>query len=50
MAKAVFAGSFDPPTYGHLNIIQRASHLFDSVDVVISVNPEKNICFLQKNG
>ena len=32
MTTAVFPGSFDPPTYGHLNIIERASKLFDSVD------------------
>lgn len=47
MEKAVFAGSFDPPTYGHLDIIQRASKLFESVDVVISVNPEKKYMFSQ---
>lgn len=45
MVKAVFAGSFDPPTYGHLNVIERASKLFDSVDVVISVNPDKKYMF-----
>lgn len=45
MVKAVFAGSFDPPTYGHLNVIQRASKLFDKVDVVISVNPDKKYMF-----
>ena len=39
MIKAVFAGSFDPPTNGHLDIIKRASELFDCIDVVISVNP-----------
>lgn len=45
MIKAVFPGSFDPPTYGHLDIIQRASALFDYVDVVIAVNPEKHYLF-----
>ncbi|MBQ6781253.1 MAG: pantetheine-phosphate adenylyltransferase [Treponema sp.] len=45
MTTAVFPGSFDPPTYGHLNIIERASKLFDSVDVVIAVNPEKRSLF-----
>ena len=48
MVKAVFAGSFDPPTNGHLDIIQRASSLFDSIDVVISVNPEKKYLFTQE--
>ena len=41
MAKAVFPGSFDPPTYGHFNIIERGAGLFDSLDVVIAVNPKK---------
>ena len=41
MVKAVFPGSFDPPTNGHLNLIKRGSVLFDSLDVVISVNYQK---------
>jgi pantetheine-phosphate adenylyltransferase len=45
MTTAVFPGSFDPPTYGHLNIIERASRLFDSIDVVIAVNPNKQYLF-----
>ena len=45
MVKAVFAGSFDPPTFGHLNVIQRASEIFDSIDVVIAVNPDKKYFF-----
>ncbi len=45
MIKAVFAGSFDPPTFGHLNVIQRASEIFDSIDVVIAVNPDKKYFF-----
>lgn len=48
MRKAVFAGSFDPPTNGHLDIIERAAKLFDLIDVVISVNPEKNYLFSQE--
>ena len=47
MVKAVFAGSFDPPTNGHLDIINRASKLFDKVDVVISVNPDKKYMFTE---
>lgn len=47
MTTAVFPGSFDPPTYGHLNIIERASRLFDTVDVVISMNPEKHYLFTE---
>ncbi len=45
MVKAVFAGSFDPPTNGHLDIIHRTCELFDNIDVVISVNPEKKYLF-----
>lgn len=45
MVKAVFAGSFDPPTNGHLDIIQRACKLFESIDVVVSINPEKKYMF-----
>ncbi len=45
MIKAVFAGSFDPPTFGHLNVIQRASEIFDSIDVVIAVNKDKKYFF-----
>ena len=48
MLKAVFPGSFDPPTNGHLDIIQRASKLFDDVDVLISVNPNKKYMFSEQ--
>lgn len=48
MTKAVFPGSFDPPTNGHLNIIQRASSLFDIVDVVIATNGQKQYLFSQE--
>lgn len=45
MTSAVFPGSFDPPTYGHLNIIERTSKLFDKIDVVVAFNPEKKSLF-----
>ncbi|MBP3366914.1 MAG: pantetheine-phosphate adenylyltransferase [Treponema sp.] len=45
MSTAVFPGSFDPPTFGHLNVIERASRLFDKLDVIISVNPDKKCLF-----
>ncbi len=38
-------GTFDPPTNGHLDIMQRAARLFDAVDVVVAVNPGKNHLF-----
>ena len=41
MKKAVYPGSFDPVTYGHLNIIGRASSLFDEVIVGVIANPRK---------
>jgi pantetheine-phosphate adenylyltransferase len=39
--KVLFSGSFDPPTLGHLDIIKRASKLFDRVIVCIFTNPKK---------
>lgn len=39
---AVYAGSFDPFTNGHLSIVKNASELFDIVYVVIAKNPNKN--------
>lgn len=48
MSTAVFPGTFDPPTYGHLNIIERASRLFDQIDVVVSINPDKKTMFTEE--
>ena len=45
MFKAVFPGSFDPPTLGHLNIIERVSALFDEVAVVVAENRQKKYLF-----
>lgn len=45
MRKAVYAGSFDPMTLGHLNIIRRASKLFDELTVAVVVNLEKKTLF-----
>ena len=38
---AVYAGSFDPPTLGHLDVIQRARRMFDEIVVGIGENPDK---------
>jgi len=38
---AIYPGTFDPPTYGHLDIIQRALRLFDRVIVAVLDNPAK---------
>jgi len=45
MIKAAFPGSFDPPTYGHLNVIERACSIFDEVHIVVAVNRDKNYLF-----
>ncbi|MEG0133523.1 MAG: pantetheine-phosphate adenylyltransferase [Clostridium sp.] len=41
MIKAVYPGSFDPITNGHLDIIKRCSFVFDEVIVAVLVNPNK---------
>lgn len=45
MAKAICPGSFDPVTKGHIDIISRASRLFDEVVAVVVVNPAKSPSF-----
>lgn len=42
---AVYAGSFDPPTLGHLNIIERAARLCEKLIVVVGDNPTKKTLF-----
>lgn len=39
--KALFAGSFHPPTNGHISVITRGAKLFDEVVVAVMANPEK---------
>lgn len=45
MNKAVYAGSFDPPTNGHLWMIKNGSSVFDELVVAIGINPEKKYAF-----
>ena len=45
MKSCVFPGSFDPISSGHLNIIIRASKVFDKVYVLVSFNSSKNYIF-----
>lgn len=45
MCRAIFPGSFDPLTNGHLDIIKRSLPLFDEIIVAVSSNPEKNPMF-----
>ncbi|MFN1834839.1 pantetheine-phosphate adenylyltransferase [Balneola sp. MJW-20] len=42
---ALYPGSFDPITFGHLDILERASRLFDQVIVTVAVNNRKNAVF-----
>ncbi len=42
---ALYPGSFDPITYGHLDILERATNLFDKVIVTVAVNHRKNAVF-----
>lgn len=45
---ALYAGSFDPFTNGHLDIVQRALKIFDELVVLIAVSPSKKNSFLSK--
>lgn len=45
MSKAVYPGSFDPFSNGHLDIVRRASSIFEEVHVVVSINVKKKPTF-----
>ncbi len=45
MKTAIISGTFDPITIGHLDVIERASKLFDKVVVAVSANAEKHNLF-----
>ena len=45
MPKALYPGSFDPITYGHLDIIERAEKIFDDLIVGVVENPRKETLF-----
>ena len=45
MRRAIYPGSFDPVTNGHLDIIERGAKLFDEIIIAILNNPEKNPMF-----
>ncbi|MBM3956701.1 MAG: pantetheine-phosphate adenylyltransferase [Gemmatimonadetes bacterium] len=45
MVRAVFPGTFDPVTYGHLNVVERAARLFDRVIVGVYTDPPKVLTF-----
>lgn len=45
MRRAIYPGSFDPVTYGHLDIIERSCKLFDEIIIAVLINPEKRPLF-----
>ena len=40
--RAIYPGSFDPPTYGHIDIIRRSLQIVDEVVVAVVYNPQKD--------
>ena len=42
---AVYPGTFDPVTYGHIDLIKRASKIFDKVIVAVAHNKSKGVLF-----
>lgn len=44
---AVYPGTFDPLTYGHIDIIERAAAIFDRVIVTVATNPRKSPTFTE---
>lgn len=42
---AIYPGSFDPPTYGHIDLIERGLHVFDRLIVGVAENAEKECLF-----
>ena len=47
MRTALYPGSFDPPPNGHVDVVERASRLFDRVVVAVAANPDKRPLFSQ---
>jgi len=45
MRRAVYPGTFDPVTYGHLDVIKRGSKIFDELVVAVGHNPLKDLLF-----
>ncbi len=43
--RAIYPGSFDPVTYGHIDLIKRALSIFDEVIVVVAINASKQTLF-----
>ena len=49
MTTALYAGSFDPITLGHIDILNTASSIFNKVIIAVAYNPEKQF-YLLKQG
>jgi pantetheine-phosphate adenylyltransferase len=47
MKKAIYAGTFDPITYGHIDVVSRAIKIFDKIIIGVSSHPKKTL-FTQK--
>ncbi len=45
MRKVIYPGTFDPVTYGHIDLVKRAIDLFDAVAVTVAINPSKESLF-----
>ena len=45
MNRAVYAGTFDPMTYGHLDVAARAAHVFDHLTLAVAEDPRKTLMF-----
>ena len=45
MSKALYPGTFDPVTLGHIDIVERALHLFDEVTIAIATSEVKTPIF-----
>lgn len=45
MKTGLYPGSFDPITYGHIDIVERALKIFDQLIILVSVNPRKQTLF-----
>lgn len=43
--KAIYPGTFDPVTFGHLDIIKKAKDIFDEIIVTVAINPSKQPLF-----
>ncbi|MFH0827971.1 MAG: adenylyltransferase/cytidyltransferase family protein [Candidatus Omnitrophota bacterium] len=48
--RAIYPGTFDPVTYGHIDLIKRAKAIFPELIVAVADNPQKNPLFSVKGG